>query len=159
MVASSTMDHLRSSKKHFLQTIWSVTLRSLKACCDKNAVVIFDRYSSWNGVYPVPSKSGNDAFTALQHFVGARTQGPEHRHGQLPATCRCYQAPRLVSHNKHPWHLSDKFHNRAAGTRYSPWFTNFARPRRVTCMLLELLCTTLLLWNQHHSSWRSQICV
>ena len=41
---------------------------------DKNAVVIFDRYSSWKGVYPVPSKSGNDAFTALQHFVGARTK-------------------------------------------------------------------------------------
>ena len=41
---------------------------------DKNAVVVYDRYSNWKGVYPVPSKSGNDAFTALQHFVGARTK-------------------------------------------------------------------------------------
>ena len=41
---------------------------------DKNAVVIFDRYSSWKGLYPVPSKSGNDAYAALQHFVGARTK-------------------------------------------------------------------------------------
>ena len=41
---------------------------------DENAVVIFDRYSSWKGIYPVPSKSGDDSFTSLQHFVGPRTK-------------------------------------------------------------------------------------
>ena len=41
---------------------------------DKHAVICYDRYTTWKGCYPVPTKSGDDSFESLQHFVGPRTK-------------------------------------------------------------------------------------
>jgi hypothetical protein len=37
---------------------------------DKEAVVVYDRATRWKECYPVPTKSGDDAYISLNHFVG-----------------------------------------------------------------------------------------
>ena len=37
---------------------------------DKDAVIVYDRATRWKECYPVPTKSGDDVYTSLNHFAG-----------------------------------------------------------------------------------------
>ncbi len=37
---------------------------------DREAVIVYDRATRWKECYPVPTKSGDDAYISLNHFVG-----------------------------------------------------------------------------------------
>ena len=56
---------------------------------DKSAVVAFDRYSSWKGIYPEQERRRFIHITPT--LCWATNQGRKHLHGQLPGTCCCNQ--------------------------------------------------------------------
>ena len=156
MVASSTMDHRpQSLENRCPQTTWSVTQRSLRAYW-----VTRMPSSSLTGIPPERESTLFQARAEAIHSHDSNTlSGDEPRSETSTRTTPrnlLLQSDIMVGITLG---ISPTFHHRAAGPRHSPRFKNLTSPSGVARMLLELLVSALLLWNQHHAARRSQVCL